>query len=401
MANVLKALKETFPDIYKLLIDNQKEKNLIFLAPNNKLYDKNSLRDKSFYYNHIFHKSEFDPTLYTNFCGKVFKLINEKTFKSYLGWTKEMIINIIESNYNDEGLFFFQIDGICDELASDAKIVKTVQNSISVKKCLNSKEYLEYYSNYNLPLYNHFQKGIKSMDSFIFSIINNYLLIKGHEEYFAKFFNEKITKFISAFEIIFKNNPIVAKEYVDTYIFSNLYDIIMKKLDSFYSKELKDLKIKLNDNIDKYSIKELKLDESLLKCDFNETYENIDKLKNYKTSFEKTNCLIKINSIMLKEAKTVYEKENEKKFEIQGDLLIECWTYILSQYIYKYDINNIYLDYLFFNYFHIGKGYEENDYIIKSFIMSMELLKKELLSIDNTYEQMPSAKPVKIISFGK
>jgi hypothetical protein len=109
MANVLKALKETFPDIYKLLIDNQKEKNLIFLAPNNKLYDKNSLRDKSFYYNHIFHKSEFDPTLYTNFCGKVFKLINEKTFKSYLGWTKEMIINIIESNYNDEGLFFFKL----------------------------------------------------------------------------------------------------------------------------------------------------------------------------------------------------------------------------------------------------------------------------------------------------
>ena len=101
---------------------------------------------------------------------------------------------------------------------------------------------------------------------------------------------------------------------------------------------------------------------------------------------------------MLQEAKTAYELENEKSFEIQGDLLIECWTYILAHYIYKNDIKDIYLDYLFFNYFKIGKGYEINEYIITNFIMSMEFLKKELL-IEDTIEQRPSAKPIKIISF--
>ena len=398
MANVLKTLKENFPDIYNILLNNQKDRNLIFFAPNNKLYGKDSLKDKSFYYNHIFQKSKFDPSLYTNFYGKVFKLINEKTFKSYLGWKKEMTINIIESSYNEDNLFFFQIDGICDEQASDTKIVKSDKITIDVKRCLNSSEYLIYYSQFDSPLYNNFQKGIKSMNSFIVSLKNNYLLIKGHEGYFSQIFNDKISKFISAFEIIFKNNPIAAREYVDSYMFSKLYDIIMKKLHSFYSKEMKELKIKLNDNINKYGIIELNLDTSLLNCNFNETYENLDKLKNYKTSFEKINCLIEINNIMLQEAKTVYELENEKKFEIQGDLLIECWTYILAHYIYKNDIKDIYLDYLFLNYFKISKGYEEKEFIITNFIGAMELLKKELL-IENTIDQRPSSKPYKIISF--
>jgi hypothetical protein len=33
MAFVLKTLKEKFPDVYDLLLNNQKEKPLIFLAP--------------------------------------------------------------------------------------------------------------------------------------------------------------------------------------------------------------------------------------------------------------------------------------------------------------------------------------------------------------------------------
>ena len=60
MANVLKSLKEKFPDLY-LLLKNQN--NLRFFAPNKLLYAKDSLNDKSFYYNHIFKKSEFDSDL--------------------------------------------------------------------------------------------------------------------------------------------------------------------------------------------------------------------------------------------------------------------------------------------------------------------------------------------------
>ena len=40
MASILQALKEKFPSIYELLLNNQKEKNLIFLGPNKQLYLK-------------------------------------------------------------------------------------------------------------------------------------------------------------------------------------------------------------------------------------------------------------------------------------------------------------------------------------------------------------------------
>ena len=399
MAFVIKSLKEKFPDIYELLLKNQKTQNLIFFGPNGQLYARDSLKDKSFYYNHIFQKSKFDPSLYTNFYGKVLKSISEKTFKTYLGWSLEMTINIIESNYNEDGLFFYQTDGICIEEYSQASKVKTDETSITIKRCLTSNEYLEYYSKYDLPLYTNFQKGINSMKSFIFSINNNFLLIKGHEEYYSKIFIQNINQFISAFEIIFKNNSIVAREFVDSYIFSNLYDKIMKKLDSFYQNEQKELKPKLDNNIEKYGIDELKLDNCLLKCTFNETFENLENLKNFKTSYEKSNCLIQINDAMIKEAKTVYEDEYEKKFEVQGDILLELWTYILAQYMHKNGVNFIYLEYLFFKYFKIGKGYEQNDYIIQNLVGSMEIIQNELLKVDNNVEQKPSTKPFKVFIF--
>ena len=51
MADILKSLKEKFPDIYALLLKNQNEKGLIFFGPNKLMYSKDSLNDQSFYYN--------------------------------------------------------------------------------------------------------------------------------------------------------------------------------------------------------------------------------------------------------------------------------------------------------------------------------------------------------------
>lgn len=400
MANVIKSLKEKFPDIYNLLLQNQKnQKNLIFFGPNKQLYARDSLGDKSFYYNHIFQKSKFDPTLYINFYGKVLKAITEKEFKTYLGWTREMTINIIEQGYNEDSLFFYQTDGICIEKDADYSKIKTEKITIPVEQCADSSQYLTYYSKFNTPVYNNFQKGIQSMDSFIFSLKYNYLLIKGHEEYYSNIFRNNISKLISSFELIFKNNSIVAREYVDSYIFSQMYDLIMKKLASFYINEQKDLKKKLDDNIEKFGVLELKLDRSLSKCTFSETLKNFENLKDKKTSFEKSNCLIEINNIMIKEAETIYESENEKKFDIQGDTLAACWTYILAKYMYENDVNFIYLEYLFFKYFQIGKGYEENDYIKINFIGAMESIQNELTIIDNNIEQRPLTKPYKVITF--
>ena len=398
MNKVISSLKENFPDIYQFLLKNQKEKDLIFLVPNGKLYARDSLTDKFFYYHHIFQKSKFDPTLYTNFYGKVLKLIKEKTFKSYLGWSIDITINLIESNYNDDGLQFYLTDGICLEEFSNAQKVNTDEKSLPVQKCKDSSEYVKYYSQFDNPKYYLFQKGMKSMNSFIFSIKNNYLLIKGHEEYFYHFFRDKLSKFISAFEIIFKDNLVISREFVDSYIFSNLYDIIMKKLDDFYSNEQEELKNKLNESIYKYTIQELYLDSSLNRCKFDKVFNELNKLKTLKTIYEKTNCLIDTNSKILEEARIEYENENKKKFEVQGDLLSSLWTHVLAQYILKNSETKIFLDYLFLKNFRIN-GYEENDYIVINFISSIELFQKELLNKENDIEIKPSTIPVKINSF--
>ena len=398
MNKVISSLKENFPDIYQFLLKNQKEKDLIFLVPNGKLYARDSLTDKFFYYHHIFQKSKFDPTLYTNFYGKVLKLIKEKTFKSYLGWSIDITINLIESNYNDDGLQFYLTDGICLEEFSNAQKVNTDEKSLPVQKCKDSSEYVKYYSQFDNPKYYLFQKGMKSMNSFIFSIKNNYLLIKGHEEYFYHFFRDKLSKFISAFEIIFKDNLVISREFVDSYIFSNLYDIIMKKLDDFYSNEQEELKNKLNESIYKYTIQELYLDSSLNRCKFDKVFNELNKLKTLKTIYEKTNCLIDTNSKILEEARIEYENENKKKFEVQGDSLSSLWTHVLAQYILKNSETKIFLDYLFLKNFRIN-GYEENDYIVINFISSIELFQKELLNKENDIENKPSTIPATINSF--
>ena len=397
MAFVLKTLKEKFPDVYDLLLNNQKEKPLIFLAPSGKIYAKDSLNDKSFYYHHIFQKSQFDSSLYTNFYGKVLKRIQEKTFITYLRWSRDMEINIIDENYNEDGLFFLQTDGICIETDSKVERIagETSIQSIPLKKFETSEEYLKYYNEFDKPDYKNFQKGIKSMKSFIVTILNNYIFLKGYEENFSSILNENINKFITAFQIIFRDKSSIAQEFVDSYIFSNLYDKIMKIIDSFYFKEQKELKNKVDENINKFGIIELNLDSSLLNCNFDETSEKIKDLKNYKTYFEKIKCLIEINNYMLNEAKREYEKINNTKFEAQGDLLAGCLLHLLANYINNNDATHIYYEYLFFKYFRINKKYEQNDYILSNFISSIEMLQKELLSKDENQK----IELVKAISF--
>lgn len=379
MALILQALKEKFPPIYELLLKNQKEKNLIFFAPNKQLYSKNYLDDKSFYYNHIFQKSRFDPSLYTNFYGKVLKCVGGKTFKTYLGWSLEMTMNVIDEGYTiDDGLFFFQTDGICIEKDSKTDIIKD-RKSIPLKKFNKSSDYIKYYSKYDVPEFKNFQRGIKSMKSFLFSILNNYLLLKGYEENYADLLHDKINKFISAFEIIFRDKSAIAREFVDSYIFPMIYDKIMEKIDSFYLEEQKILKNKIDENIDKYGIIELNLDSSFSNCKFEEVYEKIDNLKNNKTNFEKIQCLFEIYNSMKNEIKVEYEKKNNKIFEITDDILKASWIFVLANYIKIYDAKNIYLEYLFFKYFSINKGYEADSYILASFVSSIEKMQEELL----------------------
>ena len=377
MANVLKSLKEKFPDLY-LLLKNQN--NLRFFAPNKLLYAKDSLNDKSFYYNHIFKKSEFDSDLLTNFNGKVLKKIKDNTYKTYLGWTYDKTITIIEELMNSDGINFSQTDSVCTD--ENQEVLKySDRQSIPLKKCETAKEYINYYSQYQNEEYNDFKRGIESMKSFLFYILNNCTLLKGYEKNFAEILKGHIKKFISGFEIIFKDKSSIACELVDSYIFSQIYDKIMEKFDNFYSEEQKELKNKVIENISKYDISQFMIEKTIisLNINFDEAFDKIKKLKKYKTFFEKEKCLNKINESLINEVTTKYEKVTDEKLDIQGDILMNCWTLFIANFIKKYEIKFIYRDYLFLKFFEIGEAKDKNGYITTNFIIAIETLKKELL----------------------
>ena len=81
MSTILNSLKEKFIDIYELLLKNSGENNLIFFVPNARFYSVESLNDKTFFYSHIFKKSNYNPNLYVNFLGKVMKSTDKKKIR--------------------------------------------------------------------------------------------------------------------------------------------------------------------------------------------------------------------------------------------------------------------------------------------------------------------------------
>ena len=329
MASILKTLKEQFGDLYELLKKNQGENGLIFLVPNPRFYSLDSLNDKSFYYSHIFKKSNYDPTLYVNFLGKVMKSLDGKRFTPALGFKYNFAVNVKESRVNEDGIQLFSTDGICiDEQTQISIIGKEVEANFEFKKCDTSEEYLKYYNNEQLKdkKFKKYIKAKSNLEKFVYSMKNNNILMKGYEDSYSKIFNEYVGKLISIFTSVFKSNDssnskiqeIIAKEYVDSFVYKDLYNDIMTKLREFYSGEEEQLNKKLKENISKFDIDELKLPNSIANCDFSSVYKNLKLLGEYKTSFEKTNFLLSMNETMINEAKRAYEKETGKNLEIQG-----------------------------------------------------------------------------------
>ena len=387
MANVLKALKEKYPDLYELLRNNQGENGLLFLVPNPRYYSKDSLNDKTFYYSHIFKRSNYDPTLYVNFIGKVIKSLDNKKFFPALGFKSKFEVSVKSSGYNEDNIYFYATDGIfIDEDTQMSVIGKDLEeSSFEFKQCDSSQEYIKYYSDEQLKdkKYKRYNKARSNLDKFVYSMKNNNILMKGYEDSYSKIFNEYISKLISIFTSVLKNNDnrnlkkqeIIAKEYVDSFVYKDLYDDIMTKLKEFYSGEEEQLNKKLKENINKFDIDELKLPNSIANCDFSTVYKNLKLLDEYKTSFEKTNFLLQINEAMINEAKRTYEKETGKSLEIQGDFMQSCWIYIIAHSGAK----NLIAESLFFKLFQVKKGIGENDYIINSFVVAVECIKNELL----------------------
>ena len=125
MSTILISLKEKFIDIYNLLMRNQGENGLIFFVPNARFYSSDSLGDKSFYYSHIFKKSNYDPCLYINLLGKVMKSIDQKKFVTELGFKNRFELNVKNTFKNEDMILSYTTDGICIDVGNKMDVVDT------------------------------------------------------------------------------------------------------------------------------------------------------------------------------------------------------------------------------------------------------------------------------------
>lgn len=379
MSNVLKQLKEKFPDLYNLLLNNQGANGLVFFVPNNKFYTKDLLDDRNFYYSHIFQRSKYDSSLYVNFVGRVLQQKDPKIFETFIGWTNNMKLCVKTSAFNEDNLYFYITDGICiDELTQISKIGKESETTFEIERFKTSKEYIKHYNDNLLKdkKQKKFRDAKKILNLCVSSLKNNNILMKGHEESYSKVFQENIENLIGIFSNhVFVKNEVIAKEYVDTFVFKELYPEIMSKLRNFYEEEEKELSKKIQENIKKFTTEELKLPDSIKSCDFSEVYEKLKHLDDYQTSFEKTNYLAEINKIMIDEAKTCHAKQTGEAIDPAGDFILICWIYV----IVHSGATGLIAESLFFKLFQVKKGCGSDDYIRIGFVSAVETLRTEML----------------------
>ena len=350
-------LKASFSD----LIDLIEKHDYIILEPKKKLIDKANLT-RNFYCNHIYYKSPYDDSLYINLNGKVLKYENPK-FVTYLGWKKDMVLTIKDSTKVFNGNQCFQLDNVCDEF------------NYTETKTLNQI--------YSEAFESRFKKFTKEMKS-------NYMFMKGYEESFSKIFNSRKEKIVKKFTDLlgsgtddYSTNYIIVSELVDTLTFNELYKYLFKEcLVKFYAEEEKKIKKFLKENPSKYDWDAMKVDEVYYKCRFEKAIQILDEISLKKTVFEKKQILNEVNKLITEEAKTVFESQKKKNFNMDGNDLLNFWIYVIAHCNTK----NILAEAKFVSLFG-SVGYNSDEFIAINFASAAQGIKDEILKNENTLSQ--------------
>jgi hypothetical protein len=368
-------LHKSFPDLEKLIM----ERKYIVLEPKKKLIAANALT-KNFYYNHIFYKCPYDPSLYINLNGKVLKYEHPK-FTSYLGWKndKEMILTIKDSyNSMSSDITCFQLDNVCDEI--NYTETKSILKNNQLQKKSNMRQYIEY--NEELLKNDQYKKAYQRLTKFTKEMKTNYMFMKGYEDSYSSIFNKRFNKLVTKFTEVLRNpkdeyNTIfsIANELVDSLVFNDLYGYLFTKcLVKFNEEDEKKVKMKLKDFNSKYEWEGLGVKEIYHQCKFLSAIQFLDNISNYHTIFEKMDVLTNVNTLITEEAKNIYESNTKGNFIPQGDLLLTFWTYVVAHCNTK----NIIAESQFINFFGLN-GYNASNYVATTFITAVDTIKLESL----------------------
>ena len=370
---------------YPELIKKMEEKKYILLIPKKKLITDSSMLTKRLYYNHIYYLDKYNEHLYINLNGKVLKYDHPK-LTTYLGWSKNMVLTVLDSYNSSSNILCYEIDNICDEY--HYTIGQVINKDNQLKKFLTQKDYLHYYNNF-LTINENYKKSVERLEKFTKEMKYNYILIKGEEENYSKIFRDRTLKLINRIRDNLSNpkdeNMIVydiSAELVDSLIFNNIYDFLYEKINNFYKNEENSLKKILKENITKYDLKALNVDKIYYNCKFINAIKKLDDIILYSTIFEKVKILLEVNTLITEEAKNYYESGNKGNFIPQGDLLFSFWMYVVAHSNTK----NIITEAKFLSFFGVRKNNEE-DYVLTTFISAVDAIMKELMNDKDNFSQ--------------
>jgi len=367
-------LHKSFPELEKLI----QERKYIVLEPKKKLIVASALT-KNFYYNHIFYKSPFDPSLFINLNGKVLKYDHPK-FTSYLGWKKEMILTIKDSyNSMSSDITCYQLDNVCDEI--NYTETKSALKDNKIEKMNSMEEYISF--SRKLMSNDNFNKNFTRLQKFTKEMKSNYMFMKGYEQNYSYIFNKRWNKLITRFTDALRSSKddynttfAIATQLVDSLIFNDLYDYLFKQcLVNFNKEEENKIKNLLKGpQASKYEWEGLKIDEIYYKCKFLSPIQFLDNLSKYKTIFEKMEVLTNVNTLITEEAKNIYESNKKGNFIPAGDLILSFWTYVVAHCKTK----NIIAESQFISLFGLN-GYSASNYVATTFVTAVDTIKIELL----------------------
>lgn len=159
------------------------------------------------------------------------------------------------------------------------------------------------------------------------------------------------------------------------YLFVNIKNFLLE--DEQYFKQ----KLKTMD----FNFINYKLDPIFNECNFSNSINELKKITQYNTPFEKLKIISKVYSILEKEAKDTFAKANCKKILLTGDDFPPIWTYL----IINSDIPNILTEVMILNDFRLQGNFIDGGYELINFIAAVKNLQDNELNncISSTYSK--------------
>jgi hypothetical protein len=281
---------------HKDLVETAIKKKYTFIVPLSKYITPNMLI-RSFYDNHTFYQSDYDSRMNVNLNGRVLEFKKDQ-FQTFLGFKRTMTFNIIEELMrevaNNVYMKVIYIDNVIDETVynQNSSISSTTSKKDMIRRFSNKDEYVKFFS--NLVKSNEELKEVEvNLKELIDKLQNNYILIKGHVHTYYKYYQELVNEFRTYLSVkmgkykMDETFNIIIHELSESLVYNKIYQFLFLNLKQFNVDEEAELKIRMENLKGDFSFTIYKLDSVFNECKFKSAINEIKKLSNLNSPFEK------------------------------------------------------------------------------------------------------------------